>query len=439
MSKRSSITGNSQRAADGASAVAESFVNGLTRVVLNIPTASEVVINPAHMSVCVKVGLSQFEWYRDNNLFITVSWDNILWEVFLFLKIFYLTEDKNMKKIISLILAAILACSALFALVGCEPDSGAKETNGHETDNETEATNSEKLKIGIIQYMSHPSLDNCTNGIKAAFEESGLNYEISVKIGSANSADSDCVNFAKSMSTSCDIIFAVATPAAKAAFAATENTDVPVIFCAVSDPVEAKLVDSLDNPGALCTGTSDVLDLSAQLDLIQKMQPSVKKIGILYTSSEDNSISNLRTFQALCDNRNIEVVAKAVQSATDIPSAANELASQVDCINNFTDNNVVNNLSVVLSAADTYNIPVYGSEVEQVKNGCLAAVSIDYYALGKVTGEMGISVLNGADASKMAVRTISDATPVINTEVLAALGITMPSDYTDAETVVTND
>ena len=121
-----------------------------------------------------------------------------------------------------------------------------------------------------------------------------------------------------------------------------------------------------------------------------------------------------------------------------MPAAAAALAPQVDCINNFTDNNVVNNLTVVLEAANEAGIPVYGSEVEQVKNGCLAAVSIDYVALGEVTGEMAIEVLEGADISKMPVRTISDATPVVNSEVLAELNIELPAEYAGAETVTTN-
>ena len=172
--------------------------------------------------------------------------------------------------------------------------------------------------------------------------------------------------------------------------------------------------------------------------MIQAMQPYIKSIGILYTTSEANSISNLKVFKEICDERNIEVVASGVQNASDIPSAAAALASKVDCINNFTDNNVVNNLSVVLEAADNAGIPVYGSEVEQVKNGCLAAVSIDYVALGNTTGHMVLDALGGADVATMAVRTISDATPVINTDVLSALNMEMPSAYQGAETVTTN-
>ena len=322
-----------------------------------------------------------------------------------------------MKKIIALLLAVIM----MFAFAGCSENKNKEDS---------------VLKIGIIQYMSHPSLDNCYNGIISALENSGIEYTVDYQTGSSSSADADCTNFAKNMvAANYDMIIAIATPAAKAAFAATDDTEIPVIFCAVSDPIAAGLVESMEAPGYICTGTSDVLDLEAQVAIIKAMQPDVKSIGILYTSSEDNSITNLKNFKSVCDKENIEVVATAVQGASDIPSAAEELASKVDCINNFTDNNVVNNLSVVLSAADKYGIPVYGSEEEQVVNGCLASVSIDYVALGKVTGEMAVEVLNGADASAMPVKTITEATPIINSSVLKKLGLSIPEGYSEVKTI----
>lgn len=322
-----------------------------------------------------------------------------------------------MKKIIALLLVAIM----MFAFAGCSENKNKEDS---------------VLKIGIIQYMSHPSLDNCYNGIISALENSGIEYTVDYQTGSSSSADADCTNFAKNMvAANYDMIIAIATPAAKAAFAATDDTEIPVIFCAVSDPIAAGLVESMEAPGYICTGTSDVLDLEAQVAIIKAMQPDVKSIGILYTSSEDNSITNLKNFKSVCDKENIEVVATAVQGASDIPSAAEELASKVDCINNFTDNNVVNNLSVMLSAADKYGIPVYGSEEEQVVNGCLASVSIDYVALGKVTGEMAVEVLNGADASAMPVKTITEATPIINSSVLKKLGLSIPEGYSEVKTI----
>lgn len=316
-------------------------------------------------------------------------------------------------------IALIVLCALMLGIfAGCTPaDDGS-------------------LKIGVIQYMSHPSLDNCYEGIEAALQESGLSYTIDRQVGSANAADSDCVSFAKNMvAENCDVIIAIATPAAKAAFAATDDTDIPVIFCAVSDPVAAGLVMDMNDPGYNCTGTSDVLDLDAQVSLIRAFQPDVKKIGVLYTSSEENSLTNLANFKAVCEPLGIEVVASAVQNASDIPAAADALAAQVDCINNFTDNNVVQNLSVLMSAAEKYGIPVYGSEEEQLKSGCLAAVSIDYVALGKVTGRMALDALESGDAGKLAVQTISDAVPVYNPTVLENLGLELPAAYAGAATV----
>ncbi|MGN1117241.1 MAG: ABC transporter substrate-binding protein [Acutalibacteraceae bacterium] len=337
-----------------------------------------------------------------------------------------------MKNTLRKIIAALLCLAMVFAFAAC---SG----NDTDTDASSDASDTaQPLNIGIIQYVSHPSLDNCYQGIINALEKSDLDYTVDRQIGSDNAADSDCASFAKTMvAQKYDLIFAIATPAATAAYAATEGTDIPVVFCAVSDPVAAKLVETNDAPGGLCSGTSDVLDLDAQVDLIQAMQPDVKSIGILYTTSEPNSITQLGILKEICDERNITVEATGIQNDADIPAAASALVKKVDCLNNFTDNKVVNNLAVVLDAANEANIPVYGSEEEQVKNGCLASVSIDYVALGEVTGQMGIDVIGGADISTMAVKTISDATPIVNTDVLSALGMTMPEAYANAETVTT--
>ncbi len=338
-----------------------------------------------------------------------------------------------MKNSVKKILAVLLCAVVIFSFAACS----AKE-NGETSVSASDTANGEQLKIGIIQYSSNPSLDNCSQGIVNALEKSNLNIKIDRQIGSDSTADSDCASYAKTMvAQKYDMIFAIATPAAKATYAATEGTDIPVIFCAVSDPVGAKLVESNEVPGDLCTGTSDKLDLDAQVDLIQSMQPDVKSIGILYTTSESNSISQLSILKDICAKRNIEVVPSGIQNDADIPAAASALAAKVDCINNFTDNKVVINLPVVIDAANDAKIPVYGSEVEQLKSGCLAAVSIDYVSLGEVTGQMGLDVLGGADITKMAVKAISDTTPVVNPDVLASLGIELPKAYSNAETVKT--
>ncbi len=334
-----------------------------------------------------------------------------------------------MKKLISI----FITMAVMAGLVsGC--------ANNTETTSENETGNNIKT-IGVVQYVSHPSLDNCYQGIEEALEEKyGGNIVIDRQIGSDSAADTDCGTYAKQFAAkNYDMIIAIATPAASSAFAAAEDKDIPVVFCAVSDPVGAGIVEDMEKPGFNCSGTSDVLDMEAQVNLIKSLQPDVKSIGVLYTTSEPNSIAQLELLTAAADKEGIEVKSSGIQNDSDIPAAAAALCAQVDCINNFTDNKVVNNLSVLLDAANDAGIPVYGSEIEQVKNGCLASVSIDYVALGRVTGEMAIDALEGALLSDMSVKTISDATPVINTEVLSAFNMTIPEGFENVETVQTNE
>ncbi len=297
-----------------------------------------------------------------------------------------------------------------------------------------------EIKIGILQYGSHPSLDNCYDGIIAGLEASSYAGKYSIDHQDGNFESTTCDTIAGNMvAKNYDLIFAIATSAATSAYAAAANTDIPVIFCAVSDPVSAKLVDSLEKSGGNCTGTSDILDFNAQVDLIKTLQPDVQKIGVLYTTSEANSVSQLAVLKEVATMKGIEIVEQGVQVAADIPQAAASLASKVDCINNFTDNNVVNSLNVLLDKANSQGIPVYGSEVEQVKNGCIASISIDYVELGKVTANMAVEVLNGTDPATMAVGQITEGTPVVNTDVLKSFEIALPDEYSGAEKVTTED
>lgn len=326
------------------------------------------------------------------------------------------------------ILAASIAATMALMCVGCS----------NSADNTGDSAAKDSYTIGVIQFGSHPSLDNCYQGIEEGLKASEYADKITIDRQDGNFDSATCDTIAKNMaSKNYDLIFAIATPAAVSAYAATQNSNTPVIFCAVSDPVAAGLVTSMDSGSKNCVGTSDVLDLDAQLALIQAMQPDVKTIGVLYTTSEANSVSQLATLNELAEAAGIKIESQGVQNAADIPQAAATLASKVDCINNFTDNNVVSNLSVLLEKANAAGVPVYGSEVEQVNNGCIASISIDYITLGKKTAEMGIDVLNGANPEEMAVGTISEGTPVVNTDVMASFGIELPEAYANAEKVTT--
>lgn len=320
-----------------------------------------------------------------------------------------------------------LACAfALLTAAGAAACSSAPAASGGAD---------KKATIGILQYATHPSLDNCTEGFKEGLKaggfEEGKNLTIDFQNAQADNGNADLM--AKNMvSKKYDMVAAIATPAAMAAYSAAQGTDIPVVFTAVSDPAAAGLVQSNEKPGLNCTGSSDVLPLEAQLKMIRAFLPDAEKIGVLYTASEPNSVSTLKRFRELVPKYGFTVEAVGINNSSEVSAgAASLVAKKVDCINNFTDNNVVNNLSTLLQAADGAKIPVFGSEVEQVKNGCLASQSIDYVALGKKTGEMAAKILKGeAKVSETPVYTVSEGKAV-----LQKLGLSLPADYAEAEAV----
>lgn len=351
-----------------------------------------------------------------------------------------------MKKSVKTILAAVLAVAMIFALAGCAGTAAQESAQTSAAAQESAsaaqpgaAAASESVTIGVIQYATHPSLDNCYTGFLQGLEEAGFregeNLTIDFQNAQGDMANSDMI--AKNMvSKKESMIMGIATPAAMSAYSATKNAGVPVVFSAVSDPVAAGIVNSIESTGTNCTGTSDILNLEAQMKMIRAFLPDAKKIGIIYTTSEPNSISHLEKFKALAPTYGFEIVEVGVTNASEVASAAaSVVAKGAQCINNFTDNNVVDNLASVVQAADKAGIPVFGSEVEQVKNGCLASESIDYISLGRETGKIAAEILNGKLPSEIPVSMISDTTPVYNQEVLEKLGLSLPADYADAQAV----
>jgi putative ABC transport system substrate-binding protein len=223
-----------------------------------------------------------------------------------------------------------------------------------------------------------------------------------------------------------DLICAIATPMAQAAYNAAQPNGIPVIFTAVTDPVAASLANEDGSAVGEVTGTSDKLAVEAQLGMIRDFLPEAKTIGILYSTSETNSVSAIEEYKALAGDFGFTIVESGISQSADIPLAATDLAGKVDCITNLTDNTVVSNLATVLDAANNAVIPVFGSEIEQVKNGCVAAEGLDYVALGKQTGEMAARVLKGEAASSIPFETITEYSLYVNSEALAKLNISVP-------------
>lgn len=284
--------------------------------------------------------------------------------------------------------------------------------------------------IGISQYGEHPSLDNCREGFLMGLADAGLTEgeDFTVDYQNAGFDNSIATQIAQSFSANnVALMCAIATPSATACYAAAEDKDIPVVFTAITDPVEAKL-----DSGNI-TGTSDKLPVEAQLDLIRALQPEAKTIGIVYTVSEPNSVSAIAEYEAKCGDYGFEVKPIGVTAQSEVTQAIDTLlGEQVDCFSNLTDNNVVGVLSSILEKTDEAGIPVYGSEVEQVKMGCVAAAGIDYIALGRQTGEMAARILKGeATASEMDYETITEYGIYINSDALAAMGITVPQEIAD--------
>ena len=241
----------------------------------------------------------------------------------------------------------------------------------------------ESVTIGISQFAEHGSLDNCREGFLEGLKEAG--YEegknLTIEYQNAQADTGNAATIADSfVNKKVDLICAIATPSAMSAYNSAMDADIPVIYTAVSDPSGAGLVNEDGTNVGNITGTSDKLPVTEQMALIRELMPDAKKIGILYTTSEANSVSTIQEYKDHAEEYGFEIVDTGINTIADVEMAAKDLASKVDCISNLTDNTVVSALQTVLAAANDAKIPVFGSEVEQVKNGCVAAVGIDYVA-----------------------------------------------------------
>ncbi len=237
-----------------------------------------------------------------------------------------------------------------------------------------------------------------------------------------------------------DLICAIATPMAQSAYSGAKKANVPVIFTAVTDPTAAALAKEDGSPVGEITGTSDKLPVEKQLEMIRKILPDAKTIGILYSTSEVNSEAAIREYKAAAASYGFEIVEGPVSATADIPLATDSILEKVDCLNNLTDNTVVSSLPLILDKAGKKNIPVFGSEVEQVKIGCLASMGLDYVDLGRQTGIMAAKVLKGeAKAGEMNFEVIKEAAFYGNSKVAENLGITLPSELTSSAAEIFTD
>ena len=289
----------------------------------------------------------------------------------------------------------------------------------------------ETYTIGIGQFAQHGSLDNCYQGFVEGLAEAGLVEGENLKIDLQNAqADMGIAQqiAAQFASAKVDMMVGIATPMAQACYNAAAGA-IPTIFTAVTDPVAAGFASADGTAAGEVTGTSDALPIKAQLETIRAMMPEASKIGILYTTSEVNSISAIEIYKSLAGDYGFEIVESGISTTADIPLALDALLGKVDCLTNLTDNTVVSALALVLDKANAAGKPVFGSEIEQVKLGCVAAEGLDYIALGRQTGLMAAKVLRGeAKASEIPYEIITEPGLYVNTEALAKFGIVLSDE-----------
>ena len=322
-----------------------------------------------------------------------------------------------MKKLLVILLALAMT---VMMFTGCAKESGTAETDG------------DTYKIGIVQMMEHPSLNTIRESIIEGLTEEGFvdgeNIEIIYQNGQNDMTTMQ--NIAQTfVGEEVDVIVAIATQAAQASLA--ETTDIPIVFAAITDPVGAGLVESLDAPGGNVTGTSDEISAADIMDLAQQITPGFKTIGALYNIGEDNSESVISDLKEYAAANGFEVVESTVTNTSEVQQAAQYLADKADVVFSPIDNTVASSMAL---AADVFNeagIPFYVSADSMVADGGLATYGIDYTVLGKETAGMVAEVLRGADPASMAVRKMSEMSIYINTDTAEALGIEIPQDILD--------
>ena len=326
-----------------------------------------------------------------------------------------------------------LAAAAALALTGCAGGGTPASTDAGSTGG---AAAGESFKIGISQLVQHPALDAATAGFQKAFEDAGLEVEFDVQ--NANGEQGTAVTIADTFAgdSSLDLILAVATPAAQAV--ATKITDRPVLFTAVTDPVAADLVASMDAPGGNITGTTDMQPVADQVALIKEIKPDAASFGVVYASGEVNSQIQVDLAQKAADELGLTMKTATVTTVNDIPDALASLGD-VDALYVPTDNMLVSGIDALMQFAESNKLLVITGDAGPVEeSGAVATLGLDYEKLGYQTGQMAVKILTeGADPATMAVEAQSDFNLIVNKSGAAALGVEIPQAVLDkAETVI---
>lgn len=323
---------------------------------------------------------------------------------------------KNNKRtlFLSLFLVSILVLS------GCSTDESS--------------SNESVFQIGISQLAQHPALDDARLGFEEGLEELGVEAEISYQ--NAQGEIPNTVSIAqKFVKDEVDLIYTIATSPAQSAKQAT--TEIPILFSAVTDPVAAELVETMDSPGGNITGTSDESPMYEQLKLFKDLDSTINKVGIIFNTSEENSNIQVERAKQIGEELGIEIVEVGISTTSDIPQAVDSIIKKVDGIYTITDNMVASAINVVAEKAIENNMITVGAEDAHIKGGILLTNGISYYELGKQTAEMAKQILvDGKSPSDIPSASSENTKKTFNKATLEKLGLDMDNEvFSQAEAI----
>lgn len=296
----------------------------------------------------------------------------------------------------------------------------------------------EQIKIGISQIVEHPALDSARKGFIDALKSKGFEDGKKIKIdlqnaqGDMPTAQSIAQKF---VSDKKDMILAIATPSAQAAYNATK--DIPILITAVTDPVKAGLVKSMEKPQTNVTGTSDNVPIEKQFELLKKLLPKAKKVGIIYNTSENNSEIQLSNAKKAAPKFGLEILSAGISSVNDVTQSLNSLFGKIDVLYIPTDNMVASAMPLISNQCFNKKVPIIGSEKAHVISGALATTGIDYYKLGFQTGLVAVDVINGKKPKNIPVKTLDKMQLVINKDAAKKLDLVIPTDLESKAEIVT--
>lgn len=293
----------------------------------------------------------------------------------------------------------------------------------------SQSASSEKVKIGVLQFVTHDSLDEIYKGIKAGLEEGGYTTTDNLEIDFMNAEgdQSQVQTMSKKLvDNGNELLIGIATPVAQGLANAT--TELPIIMGAVTDPVGANLVTDLKNPGGNITGVSDQTPVADAVSLIKEITPDAKTIGVLYSSNEDNSKIQVAEFKAAAEEAGYAVLEYAVASSNEIAATVEVASSKADVLFTPVDNTVASAFSTVVSVANKTKTPIFTSVEDMVEGGGIASVTLSQYDLGVATGKMAAKILDGANPADTPVQIFNEGTVVVNQKVAKELGITLSDD-----------